>query len=193
MAYDLLKQTIKKNIQISDHDLELFCSHFKPYSIKKKDFLLRQGSIYRFEGFVLEGCFRIFTIDEKGNENTLYFAARDWWLMDIDSFMNQTPSKLNIQALENSKILLINRYDKLSLYNSLPIVEKLFRVMSQKAIVAWQRRLIRNQSQTAKERYYYFVNTYPNIASKLTDKQIASYLGITHEFLSKLKKQPKIN
>jgi len=193
MSYDLLKQNIKKNIQISDHDLEMFCSHFKPDLIKKKDFLLRQGSIYRFEGFVLEGCFRIFTIDDKGNENTLYFAARDWWLMDIDSFMNQTPSNLNIQALEDSKVLLINRSDKLSLYNSLPIVEKLFRVMSQKALVAWQRRLIRNHSQTAKERYYYFINTYPAISSKLTDKQIASYLGITHEFLSKLKKQPKTN
>lgn len=191
MAYDLLKQNIKKNIQISANDLDSFCSYFKPVSIKKKDFLLRQGNIYKFEGFVIEGCFRIFTIDEKGNENTLYFAAKDWWLMDNDSFMNQTPSNLNIQALEDSEVLLVNRTDKLLLYDSMPIIEKLFRVMSQKALVAWQRRLIRNHCQTAKERYYYFVNTYPKIASKLTDKQIASYLGITHEFLCKLKKQPK--
>ncbi len=189
MINDLLKQNIKKNAQLSNSELEEICKHFYPESIKKKDFLLTQGELCKFEGFVLEGCFRIFTIDKKGNENTLYFAAKDWWLMDIDSFMNQTPSNLNIQALEDSKVLLINRTDKLALYESVPIVEKLFRVMSQKALVAWQRRLIRNHCETAKERYHYFATTYPNIASKLTDKQIASYLGITHEFLSKIKKQ----
>lgn len=150
--------------------------------------MLTQGSICKFEGFVLDGCFRIFTIDKKGNENTLYFATKDWWLMDIDSFTNQVPSDLNIQALEDSKVLKINKEDKLALYKSVPIVEKLFRVMSQKSIVAWQRRLIRNNTETAKERYLHFTNKYPNIASKITDKQVASYLGITHEFLSKLKK-----
>lgn len=189
MSHDSLRQHIKKNIEISNTDLETIINCFKPKTLKKKDFLLNQGSIYKYEGFVLDGCFRIFTIDQKGNENTLYFAANDWWLMDIDSFMNKTPSHLNIQALEDSEVLLIDRADKMRLYESLPIVEKLFRVMSQKALVAWQRRLIRNHCETAKERYLHFSNTYPNIASKLTDKQIASYLGITHEFLSKIKKQ----
>lgn len=188
MTNDLLKNNLQKNIQISNADLENICHFFKPKTIQKKEFLLTQGSICKFEGFVLEGCFRIFTIDKKGNENTLYFAAKDWWLMDIDSFLNQKPSDLNIQALEDSKVLLITKQDKLALYESLPIVEKLFRIMSQKAIVAWQRRLIRNNSQTAKERYLHFTNTYPNIVTKLTDKQVASYLGITHEFLSKIKK-----
>lgn len=190
---DLLKEYISKNSQLSNTELEQFCKHFYPESIKKKSFLLTQGEICKFEGFVLEGCFRIFATDKKGNENTLYFAARNWWLMDIDSFMNQTPSSLNIQALEDSEVLLINRKDKLGLYESLPAVEKLFRVMSQKALVAWQRRLIQNHCLTAKERYHYFNTTYPDISSKLTDKQIASYLGITHEFLSKLKKQIKQN
>jgi CRP-like cAMP-binding protein len=188
MPYNLLKENIKKNISISNEDLGTICNYFKPSAIEKRDFLLTQGSICKFEGFVLKGCFRVFTIDKKGNENTLYFATKDWWLMDIDSFMNQKPSDLNIQALEDSKVLLINKVDKLELYESTPIVEKLFRVMSQKAIVAWQRRLVRNHSQTAKERYHYFTSTYPNIVSKLTDKQVASYLGITHEFLSKIKK-----
>ena len=109
--------------------------------------------------------------------------------MDIDSFMNQKPSSLNMQALEDSKVLLIERKDKLTLYETIPTVEKLFRVMSQKALIAWQRRLIRNHSETAKERYHHFLEVYPSIASKLTDKQIASYLGITHEFLSKVKRQ----
>ncbi len=189
MSFHLLKQNIENHIQINQDDLDTFCSHFEVKELKKKEYLLRQGGVCRYEGFVVEGCFRVFTTDEKGNENTLYFAASDWWLMDIDSFMNQTPSDLNIQALEDSKVLLINRTNKLSLYDSIPVIEKLFRVMSQKALVAWQRRLVRNHSQTAKERYLHFTATYPYIASKLTDKQIANYLGITHEFLSKIKKQ----
>ncbi|WP_422080160.1 Crp/Fnr family transcriptional regulator [Ulvibacterium sp.] len=184
----MLRQSIKRDVEISDSQLNEICSYFEPRKVKKGDFLLAQGKVYKFEGFVLEGCFRIFTLDKKGNEITLYFAIRGWWLMDIDSFMNQTPSDLNIQALEDSRILLIKKTDKELLYDQLPIVEKLFRVMSQKALIAWQRRLIRNHCQTAKERYHHFTDTYPEIAAKLTDRQISSYLGITHEFLSKIKR-----
>ncbi|WP_303318833.1 Crp/Fnr family transcriptional regulator [Flavivirga abyssicola] len=191
MLHDLLVQNIEKHVQFSNTELDIICSYFKPKVIQKKDFLLTQGSICKFEGFVLEGCFRIFTIDKKGNESTLYFASKDWWLMDIDSFMHQTPSDLNIQALEDSKVLLINRSDKTTLYNQLPTIDKLFRIMSQKALVAWQRRLIRNHTLTAKERYLHFIETYPEIAHKLTDKKISGYLGITHEFLSKIKKLHK--
>lgn len=189
MSTNFLKENILKNVAISDSDMEVVCDQFKPRLVKKGDFLLTQGNVCKFEGFVLEGCFRIFTIDKKGNENTLYFAVKDWWLMDLDSFMNQKPSDLNIQALENSKVLLIDKVDKQFLYEELPIVEKLFRIMSQKAVAAWQRRLIKNHSLTAKERYHDFINTYPEMILKLTDRQISSYLGITHEFLSKIKKK----
>ena len=189
MHHNLLKEKVKSLVTISKDELDEFCNYFYPKTIQKKEFVLRQGEICKFEGFVIEGCFRVFTIDKKGNENTLYFAAKNWWLMDHDSFMNQKNSELNIQALEDSKILLIDRKDKLHLYQNSPVVEKLFRIMSQKALVAWQRRLIRNQSLTAKERYKHFLETYPTIVSKITDKQMASYLGIRHEFLSKLKKQ----
>ncbi|WP_139959355.1 Crp/Fnr family transcriptional regulator [Flavicella sediminum] len=191
MTKDLLKKNILKNVPFSKSALEEFCSYFYEKSIHKKAFVLVQGEVCKFEGFVLSGCFRIFSIDKKGNENTLYFATKDWWLMDIDSFMNQSPSVLNIQALEDSQVLLIDRKDKLALYETQPAVEKLFRVMSQKALIAWQRRLISSNSLTAKERYHKFLTTYPDISSKVSDRQIASYLGITHEFLSKLKKQKK--
>jgi CRP-like cAMP-binding protein len=191
MSHGLLRQNIKENLTLTGTELDLVCNYFKPLSFRKKEFLLTQGSICKFEGFVVEGCFRVFTLDKKGNENTLYFAAKDWWLMDIDSFMHQTASDLNIQALEDSRVLLINRQDKIALYESLPIVEKLFRIMFQKGLVSWQRRLVRNHCFTAKERYFHFIRTYPDISSKLTYKQIASYLGISHEFLSKIKKSKK--
>lgn len=189
MINDLLIEYIDKNAQFSKTEQEEFCKYFRLKSIKKKALLLKQGQVCKFEGFVVDGCFRIFSIDKKGNENTLYFAAKNWWLMDIDSFMNHKPSDLNIQALEDSQVLIITQQDKDALYNEIPSAEKLFRIMFQKSIVAWQRRLVQNHSLTAKERYFDFVENYPDIASKITDRQTASYLGITHEFLSKIKKQ----
>ena len=184
---DLLRKNIRRNIDVSDTQLEEICSFFNPQKISKGEYVLRQGNVFKFEGFVTTGCFRIFTIDTKGNENILYFATTDWWLIDADSFMNQSPSELNIQALEDSEVLLINRTDKAHLYDQMPLVERLFRVMFQKALIAWQRRVVQNHCLTGKERYLHFLDTYPEIASRLTDKQIARYLGITHEFLSKIK------
>lgn len=189
MESELLKQNLLKSLTISNADLETICTSFKKKHLKKGDFLLEQGRICKLEGFVINGCFRVYTVDAKGKENTLYFAVKDWWLMDNDSFANQIPSELNIQALEESTILYVDKQDKEQLYQQVPMVEKLFRIMFQKAVGAWQKRLIRNHCLSAKERYQYFLKTYPNIVCKLTDRQISSYLGITHEFLSKIKKQ----
>ena len=189
MLYEPLIQNLKKHVNFSDEELQIFCNPFYTQKVLKKAFLLRQGAVCRFEGFVTKGCFRLFSIDNEGNENVLYFAARDWWVTDIDSFTNQTPAHLSIQALEDSEVLLINKPDKEHLYNDMPKVEKLFRIMTQKTLVSLQRRLIRNHSLTAEERYNHFITTYPEIAQKLTNLQIAAYLGITHEFVSKIRKK----
>jgi CRP-like cAMP-binding protein len=191
MPYDLLRENINDYLPLSNKDLDTISDCFTVKEVGKKVFLLRGGKVCRFEGFVLDGCFRVFTVDQKGNEINLYFAVGGWWLMDIDSFMNQTASGLYIQALEDSKVLLISKESKSKLYDSLPIVEKLFRIIFQKALVSWQRRLIRNHCLTAKERYFHFIAAYPNISAKLSNKHIASYLGISHEFLSKIKNSSK--
>ncbi|TXF87904.1 Crp/Fnr family transcriptional regulator [Neolewinella aurantiaca] len=191
MSYDLLKENLRNHLPLPDEDLNTISNYFNFSEVKKKTFLLRGGKTCRFEGFVLSGCFRIFTIDQKGNEINLYFAVSGWWLMDIDSFTNQTPSDLYIQALEDSEVLLISRENKSKLYDALPVVEKLFRIIFQKALVSWQRRLVRNHCLTAKERYLYFIETYPDISKRLSNKHLASYLGIRHEFLSKIKNADK--
>ncbi|GAA0891463.1 Crp/Fnr family transcriptional regulator [Fulvivirga kasyanovii] len=189
MPYQLLEQHIKKHVEFSGEELKTFCDHFHLKKVMKKQLLLRYGTVCQFEGFVTKGCFRLFTIDHEGNENVLYFAAKDWWVTDIDSFTNQTPAFLSIQALEDSEVLLVNKSDKELLYERMPKVEKLFRIMTQKTLVSLQRRLIRNHSLTAEERYQHFISTYPEIAQKLTNLQIAAYLGITHEFVSKIRKK----
>lgn len=187
-AKQLLKQNVAKHISFTDEEFEIYSANYYFKQIKKKDYLLRQGEICKFEGFVTKGCFKIFSIDNRGKEHILYFAAADWWVADIDSFTNQIPSFLSIQALEDSAVLLIDKEDKENIYKSLPKVERLFRIMTQKTHVANQRRILRKQSQSAAERYHYFFEKYPDIASKLTNVQLAAYLGISHEFVSKIRK-----
>ena len=189
MYYESLKTYFLNHIALSPQELDTITHYYQEKKIAKGDYILRSGEICGFEGYVVEGCFKICVINTKGDEKVLYFAATDWWVMDIDSFANQTPSELYIQAIEDSKVLIISREDKEQLYHEVPKVERLFRMMSQKAISAWQKRLIRNHSLNAEERYHHFVTTYPQIAELVTNKLIASYLGITQEFVSVIRKR----
>lgn len=184
-----LKHNISKYISLTDKEMDNFCSLFQQKEIKKKDFLLRVGEVCKFEGFVTKGLFRVYYLDTNGYEQILNFATNDWWVGDIDSFTNETSSQLFIQALEDSELLIITKIDKEKLYVELPKVEKLFRVMGQKSIVALQRRLIDNISKTADQRYIDFTEKYPQLLQRLTNLQIAAYLGISHEFLSKIRKK----
>ena len=119
----------------------------------------------------------------------MYFAIEDWWVADVDSFTNSKPSQLNIQALENSEVLLISKQNKEKLYQEIPEIEKLFRIMSQKNLVALQRRMIDNLSKTADQRYLDFLAKYPKITQRLTNIQIAAYLGVSPEFVSKIRRK----
>ena len=186
---ELFKQNVTKNVNLSDEEWQQFFRPFKLKQVKKKEFLLKEGEVCKFEAFVNKGCFKTFHIDPKGFEHVLYFSVEGWWIGDIDSFTNQVPAQLFIEALENSEILFINKEDKDALYETLPKVEKLFRIMSQKRIVALQRTMIGSLSKTAQERYIDYITAYPKIAERLTNLELAAYLGISHEFLSKIRKK----
>lgn len=185
----LLKQHIAQHTSITEKETEEFCRLFQFKTIKKKSFLLREGDICKFEGFVTKGLFRVYHIDQNGLEQILYFAIENWWITDIDSFTNDKPSQLFIEAIEDSEVLLISKKDKEFAYENLPKIEKLFRVMTQKTHVALQRRMIDNLSKTADQRYIDFIEKYPQLYQRLTNLQIAAYLGISHEFLSKIRKK----
>jgi len=182
---EALHLNISRNIASSEADIAKFCNLFTSKSIKKKEFLLREGEICKFEAFVTKGLFKIYHIDIKGAEQILYFGMEDWWLTDIDSFTNQAPSRLFIEAIEDSEVLLISKTDKDFAYENYPWVEKLFRIMTQKTHTTLQRRMIDNLSKTADQRYLDFIEKYPSLNQRLTNLQIAAYLGISHEFLSK--------
>ena len=185
----LLQKNIAAHISLSETEMESFCNLFEYKTIKKKSFLLREGEICKFEGFVTKGLFRVYHIDKNGFEQILYFAIEDWWITDIDSFTNEIPSQLFIEALEDSELLLISKKDKDFAYENLPKIEKLFRIMTQKTHVALQRRMIDSMSKTAEFRYVEFVEKYPQLIQRLSNIQGAAYLGITNVFLSNIRKK----
>ncbi|MEM9885678.1 MAG: Crp/Fnr family transcriptional regulator [Bacteroidota bacterium] len=189
MYHELLKAYFNKIVRFTPNESDAIVRYYQEKRVAKGEFILRKNEVFRLEGYVVEGCFKVSIIDEKGNEKVLYFAARDWWVMDIDSFANQTASSLNIQAIEDSTLLVISRDNKERLYNEVPKVERLFRIMYQRAVAAWQKRLIRNQTMNAEERYQHFITIYPEITKQVTNKLIASYLGITQEFLSMIRRR----
>lgn len=186
---DLLRQNVTKHVDLNDEEWLTFHQYFKPKQVKKRAFILKEGEICKFEAFVKKGCFRLYHIDQKGTEHVLYIAVEDWWVGDIDSFTNQVPAKLFIEALEDSEILMISHEDKELLYNTLPKVDRLFRIMSQKRVVALQRRIISGLSQSAEERYVDYITNNAGIVKRVTNRQIAAYLGISQEFLSKIRKK----
>ncbi|MFW0716401.1 Crp/Fnr family transcriptional regulator [Pedobacter sp. N23S346] len=184
---EFLKKNIAGHISLSDQELTDFCALFQNKSIKKKAFLLKEGEVCKFEGFVTKGLFRVYHIDANGFEQILYFATENWWITDIDSFTNEKPSQLFIQALDDSEVLLITKKEKEFAYQNLPEIEKLFRIMTQKKHVALQRRMIDNLSKTAEQRYLEFSEKYPQLILRLSNIQIAAYLGITNVFLSNIR------
>lgn len=186
---ELLKKHIAKHISPTNNEIEEFCNLFQVNVVKKKSFLLREGEVCKFEGFVTKGLFKVSHIDKNGNEQIVYFAAENWWLTDIDSFTNDKPSSFSIQALEDSEVLIISKKDKEYAYTNLPSIEKLFRIMTQKTFVELQRKLINNLSKTSEQIYIDFIQKYPQLTQRLTNLQIAAYLGISHEFVSKIRKK----
>ena len=158
-------------------------------SVRRRQFILQEGDISKHNTFVVEGCFRMFFVDEKGKEHNLQFAVENWWIGDIGSFHSGEPSKLYIEALENSVILQIKKEDQLKLFVDYPKFNRIFRVLTENALVGAQRRILQNISSTAEERYLDFSKRYPNFFNRISNVQIASYLGVTPEFLSTIRKK----
>jgi CRP-like cAMP-binding protein len=162
---------------------------FKERRVKKRQFILQEGQICEHNTYVLEGCFKMYLVDHNGKEHNLQFAIENWWIGDISSFHSDTPSKLNIEALENSIVLQIKKEDQLKLFADYPKFNRIFRVLAENAMVGLQRRVLQNISSTAEERYLDFLERHPQFFNRISNIQIASYLGVTPEFLSTIRKR----
>lgn len=188
-SFPSFEKNILKYVDLSEDELAQFIACYTLETVEKNRIVLKEGEVCEFESYVLEGCFKIFYQDENFKEHILYFAIEDWWVLDIGSFVSGKVSRLNIQALEDSVILSINRATKEQLYIDIPKVEKLFRIMNQKSLSSMHLRMISMLHKTAERRYLDFTETYPTLNQRIAQHQIAAYLGISHEFLSKVKKR----
>lgn len=156
---------------------------------KRKGFLLQEGDVCRAYSFVISGCFKMYAVDGNGAEHNLQFAVENDWIADFQSFYDQGTSKLYIEAVETSTVLQVTHHDLLQLYINHPTFDRNFRIIIERKYIALQNRVLYNISTTAEERYVAFEAKYPQLVQRLPGTQIASYLGITSEFLSKIKKK----
>ena len=174
-------------IPLSEKEKTLVAEKFHPRLFRKKQFVLQEGDVCTQFNFVVRGCLRMYKIDDQGIMHILQFAPEDHWSIDLGSFHSVGPSALNIEALEDTVVLQINRDDLISLYLQAPKFDRIFRVLIENSFVRLQERLLQNISSTAEERYDSFLQIYSPIINRLSQVQIASFLGITPEFLSRLR------
>jgi CRP-like cAMP-binding protein len=174
---------------LSKEEIATLESAFAERKIKRRQFILQEGDVCKLNTFVIEGCFRMYLVDENGKEHNLQFAVENWWIGDIGSFHSGEPSRLYIEALENSTILQIKKEDQLKLFVEHPKFNRIFRVFTENALVSCQNRILQNISSTAEERYLDFVKRFPFFFNRISNVQIASYLGVTPEFLSTIRKK----
>ena len=187
MSHDLILSNIAKHISLDEEEISCFISIIKQQKVPKKELILREGQICKKISFVHSGILRAYRLDKEGKEATIMFALKDWWITDMFCFINQQPAMLNIDAVENSCIFQLQKKDLDKLYLKVPKFERFFRINMQNAYIREQLRIIQNLTLTAEERYNNFLAKYPQVAKNVTQRQIATYLGITPEFLSTIR------
>lgn len=187
--YENIIKNVTKCIQLSKEEQLLFTDLFQTQSAPAKTILLREGEICQFEAYIQKGCIRTYYLNEKGSEVTVAFAIEDWWVSDISSFHEQKPSKLYIETLEDCELYFLTPQTKDKLLEAIPKFERVFRMLVQRNLTAFQQRLINTISQKAPERYLEFLNLYPTISQRVAQYYIASYLGVSPEFVSTIRKR----
>lgn len=188
MDHSLILSNIAKHIPLSPREAEHFTSLLEARTYRNKKMVLTEGDTCRHSIFVTKGCLRGFTTDKNGFEHVLSFAPPDWWIADMYSLISQKPGVLNIEALEDTEVLLLSKVNQERLFSEIPKFERFFRILIENSLVTNQQRIIDNLSLTAEERYEHFCQKYPSLVYCLPQKQIAAFIGVTPEFFSKMKK-----
>ena len=183
----LIIQNISKYISLTSEEECLFLSKTKIRNYKTKNIILNAGEVCKHSYFVNSGLLRSFTINDNIVEHVLSFACEGWWIGDMYSLLSQKPGNLFIEVLEDAEVVLLSKENQEQLYREIPKLERFFRILTENSLVANQERLMDNLSLTAEERFEKFCKKYPTLIQKVPQKQIASYIGVTPEFFSKMK------
>lgn len=187
--FEVLFSKIEEKIKLTDAEKEICKSLFSPKKLRKRQYILQQDDICKNLVFVEKGILRSYSVDNKGSEHILQFALEGWWIADIYSFLTGEASEYNIDAIEDSELLQISKSALDELYEQVPKFERYFRILTQSNMVATQKRLTATLSAGADEKYLRLLSAYPNIVARVPQHMIASYLGITPETLSRVRKR----
>nr|WP_315250205.1 Crp/Fnr family transcriptional regulator [uncultured Flavobacterium sp.] len=183
----LILQNIEQHVTLTPQEQELFLSKTEIQQYKAKTVLLNAGEVCRQSYFVNSGILRSFNINDNIVEHVLSFACSGWWISDMYSLLSQKPGNLFIQVLEDAEVILLSKENQETLYKEIPQLERFFRILTENSLIAHQQRLMDNLSLTAEERFEKFCKKYSDLIYNVPQKQIASYLGVTPEFFSKMK------
>jgi len=189
MNTTLLLENFRQHIQLSEAEEQQLLSFFKSKTLIRKENFLLDGQLATEVAFVTSGCLRLFSIDDKGMEHNIQFAPEGWWITDMYSFITQKTTTLFVDVLEDAEVFLLSRANQLALFDTIPKTERYFRILTENALCSSRQRVVDNLTLTAKERYLNFCSVYPTLIHQLAQKQIASYIGVTPEFLSKMRSQ----
>lgn len=185
--YSELLAHIKRFVPLSTDEEQLLCDKLEPKTLKKKEFLLQPGKLCPGNYFVTKGCLRLYFVNDKLNEQIIQFAIENWWMADHDSLSNKQPSQCYIQAVEPCELLLLSEKNRVLLFEQIPKLEGYFGIIMQKAFVAAQRRIGFIFNQTEEERYRHFAKLFPGFIQRVPQYMLASYLGFTPQFLSRIR------
>ena len=187
--YEVLTRSLLAKAPFSEEDLQKCKDHFVPKKIRKRQYVLQEGDVCNRSTFIEKGALYSYTIDDKGTQHVIQFAFEGWWIGDLYSLLTSEPSKMNIEALEDSDVLTIDRQDHFKLLSEAPKYESYYRILFQDAYVALQRRVSSTIGLTAEEKYQRLVNQYHSFINRVPLHLIASYLGVSPETLSRIRKQ----
>lgn len=192
MNINQLLKHISTIIDLSEDESNYLASLLNQKHFKKRAFVLLTGDVCKYQTFVLNGCLKIFYVDPEGYEHIVKFALEDWWAFDIESFITGCPAFYSIQAIENTETLQLSKEKYDELLDSIPGFEKYYRTMLQNSYIMLQHRLTQNLYSNAEDKYIRFKEKYPGLEQRISQKDVASYLGITPEFLSMMHKKSRV-
>ena len=178
-----------RTVGMNEHEFQLFCSHFKERTLRKKEYYLKEGNVSNAKAYINKGCSRTFVIDENGKEHILFFAFEDWWLADFESYYSGKPGKQYFQALEDMQLLEISKLDFTKMENEIPKLKIWYDTKARKMNIAMIHRLSEIKSSTCEERYLNLLNKHPEIFQRVPLQYIASYLDMEPQSLSRLRKR----
>lgn len=178
---------ISKHVSLTPEEERIFLSKTETFQVKSKTLLLYSGEVSQHTYFVNSGILRSFTINDNIIEHVLHFACEGWWIGDMYSYISEKPGNLFIEVLEDAEVVSISKENHQILYQEIPKLERFFRILAENSLVAHQERLMDNLSLTAEERFEKMCKKYPSLIQRVPQKHLASYIGVTPEFFSKMK------